>query len=59
MRIRFLRAARLDLFGAATFYESEAERLRAEFLATVGDALDLLASNPRIGSVYEAEHAPS
>lgn len=53
MPIRFLRGARIDFLAAAAFYESEAARLSAAFVATVEDALNLLASAPRIGSPYE------
>jgi len=53
MRVRILTPAREEFLESATFYEREAEGLGAEFIDAFEHAVQLLASNPHLGSHFE------
>lgn len=55
MRVRVLTPAREEFLETAAFYENEASGLGAEFIDEFDHALELIASNPHLGSHFEGE----
>ena len=52
-RILFHRAAKSELIDAVAYYETQSAGLGDEFLREVEEALQSIARNPRIGSLYK------
>jgi plasmid stabilization system protein ParE len=53
MTVRILAPAEEEFLEAVSFYEAEAEGLGAEFIDEFEKALELISSNPHIGSPYD------
>lgn len=54
MKIIVLTPAREEFLEAVAFYEGEARGLGAEFIDEFERALELIATNPHLGSYFEA-----
>ena len=52
MKVRYLYPARLELFEAAAYYESEATGLGEKCLGEVDRVLELVSSHPELGTPH-------
>lgn len=55
MRVRTLTPAREEFLEAVAFYSAETPRLGTEFIDEFEHALDLITSNPRLGTPFEED----